>query len=97
MEIFQLQKKPKEERICPADKWIFDGGWSYLCFWHFQWVRLRGLLRLGKRIGYSDAEDGLTDEELADLDESLEDVRCGRGKFAPKSLSDEEFLEWLKN
>jgi hypothetical protein len=42
-------------------------------------------------------KDPLTPIELADLDESLEDLRCGRVDYAPESLSEEEFLAWLKS
>jgi len=45
----------------------------------------------------TEEDDTLTSTELADLKESLEDLRCGRVNFAPKGLSDEEFLAWLKS
>jgi hypothetical protein len=42
-------------------------------------------------------EDPLTAIELADLNESLEDLSCGRVDFLPGSLSDEEFLARLNS
>ena len=45
----------------------------------------------------SKEKDPLTSAELADLEESLEDVRNGRVDFVPEGLSEEEFLAWLKS
>lgn len=44
-DVFHLKSKPEKEQFCPMDKWDFVGGWSYLCFWHFQYARLRSKVR----------------------------------------------------
>jgi len=41
-------------------------------------------------------DDPLTFEELRDLNESLEDKRCGRSEILPSEMTDEDFLAYLK-
>ena len=70
IEAFPLKDKPKERRQFPCDVWEFDG-WSYLCFWHFQYERLRyfvkrRILRKKVALGYGYAET---------LNEGLERIR----------------------
>lgn len=60
-EVFVLSMKgPDEERYCPADKWRFSGSWSHLCWWHFQYERVRFwfLRRMGvnRYLGWGYAE-----------------------------------------
>ena len=43
-DVFPLTAKPVDEQHCPKDEWAFDS-WSYLCFWHFQYARLRNRVR----------------------------------------------------
>ncbi len=66
-EVFDLVEKPDAGRLCPLDRWEFVGGWSYLCFWHFQYVRMRTwyrrhILRRNVGLGWAKAERYEEDE-----------------------------------
>jgi len=75
MDVFPLTPKPEKERQFPCDEWIFEN-WSYLCFWHFQYERIRFKIKrwLGlsnKYLGYGYAET--TEEYLLRLKEEEND------------------------
>jgi hypothetical protein len=70
-DVFPLKVKPLEERQLPCDVWIF-GGWSYLCYWHLQYERIRFWIKKHIRrqkvgLGWGMAET--TEEYLARCEE----------------------------
>lgn len=81
VDVFPLRDKPESERELPCDIWYF-GDWSYLCFWHFQYERIRfvikrNILRQKVALGYGKAETSeeylyrLAEEEEWELNEKF--------------------------
>lgn len=60
-----------------------------------QEILLKALAEYDKTLGGSRSDD-LSEEEVKDVKESIEDLKAGRYKFIPGDLSDEEFLKELK-
>lgn len=76
VDVFPFKKKPEAERELPCDTVEFVGGWSYLCYWHFQYERiiynikhLFGLTDLYLGYGYAET----TEEYLKQLEEEAND------------------------
>ena len=77
----KCKRKPYAEvfpfKVNEHENWapVMDGGWSYLCYWHFQYARVRNRFRqfIGMKVGLGWAPAETTEEYLKRLKEEMED------------------------